>query len=128
MRVRPARAGTLAGSQTRLDDRPERPELPRQDTLIRPVTLPLAAVLTMLAAAVHAQTPPLGGVVAPPPPVLAPSAPASHAPAPIVGAPNAPQTTIIPGSPIPGTVYDNGNGTSTVVIPGGGSQVIPTPR
>lgn len=99
------------------------------DTLTRAVIFPLATLLTLGATPGHAQTPPLGGVAAPPPPVLAPAAgPAAHGTAPIVGAPNSPQTVVIPGSPIPGTVYDNGNGTSTVVIPGGGSQVIPTPR
>jgi hypothetical protein len=35
---------------------------------------------------------------------------------------------MIPGSAVPGTMLNNGNGTSTVIIPGGPSQVVPTPR
>ena len=58
--------------------------------------------------------------------VLVHVAPATHVSPPVM--PAAPRSIIIPGSAVPGTVYDNGNGTSTVVIPGGGSQVIPTPR
>lgn len=72
-----------------------------------------------------------------PPPVLAPPltppGPAStvttaRGPALVTGNPAAPRSVLIPGSPVPGTMFDNGNGTSTVVIPGGGSQVVPTPR
>jgi hypothetical protein len=35
---------------------------------------------------------------------------------------------MIPGSPIPGTVFNNGNGTSSIMIPGSASELVPTPR
>lgn len=94
------------------------------------VKLLVAATITlaMLPVIAVAQTP-LGGTIPPPPPVVAPpSGPAVSGSAPVTVAPAMPRSVVIPGSPVPGTLYDNGNGTSTVVVPGGGSQVIPTPR
>jgi len=35
---------------------------------------------------------------------------------------------MIPGSAVPGTVINNGNGTSSIMIPGSASEVVPTPR
>jgi len=76
-----------------------------------------------------AQSLPLGATLPPPPPVLAPSDAANpRGPNLVTGTPGARQTIVIPGSPVPGTLYDNGNGTTTVLVPGGASQVIPTPR
>jgi hypothetical protein len=99
------------------------------------VKLRLAALLlAMTPGTMAAQTPLPGGpgltgTIRTPPPVVAPPAgPASPGPPPVTGLPVAPRTIVIPGSPVPGTLYDNGNGTSTVVVPGGPSQVIPTPR
>jgi hypothetical protein len=34
----------------------------------------------------------------------------------------------IPGSAVPGTLINNGNGTSTIMVPGSPSEVVPTPR
>jgi hypothetical protein len=38
------------------------------------------------------------------------------------------ETTTIPGSPGQGLLMDNGNGTSTLLVPGGLPQVVGTPR
>jgi hypothetical protein len=38
------------------------------------------------------------------------------------------QTTTLPGRPGQGLLMDNGNGTSTLVVPGGVPQVVATPR
>jgi|SRR5271165_4240692 len=97
------------------------------------------AFAVLLPASAVAQVLPLGGTLAPPPPVVAPSGlaspglaplntPGSRSPALVTGTSAAPRTIVIPGSPVPGTLLDNGNGTSTVLVPGGASQVIPTPR
>ena len=92
----------------------------------------LSVTATMILAATNgaiAQTPLLGGTIPPPPPVVAPSSVTpSQGPALVTGTSGASQTIMIPGSPLPGTVFDNGNGTSTVIVPGGASQVVPTPR
>jgi hypothetical protein len=91
--------------------------------------LRIVAMLSIIGGVAEAQTPPLGGTLAPPPPVVAPSSiPNSRGLALMPATPSAPQTVVIPGLPVPGTVIDNGNGTSTLVIPGGGAQTIPTPR
>jgi hypothetical protein len=34
----------------------------------------------------------------------------------------------IPGSAVPGMLINNGNGTSSIAIPGAPSEVVPTPR
>jgi hypothetical protein len=62
-------------------------------------------------------------IVVPPTSILTPRGPAL-----ITGTPGGPQSVMIPGSPIPGMLLNNGNGTSTIMIPGGTSQVAPTPR
>ena len=93
------------------------------------LTVVAGLILAMTNVAGVAQTPLLGGTIPPPPPVVPPSnGTTSRGPALVTGAPGAPQTIMIPGSPVPGTVFDNGNGTSSVMVPGGGSQLIPTPR
>jgi hypothetical protein len=38
------------------------------------------------------------------------------------------ETTTLPGSAGTGFLENNGNGTSTLIVPGGPSQVVPTPR
>jgi hypothetical protein len=35
---------------------------------------------------------------------------------------------MIPGSPVPGMMMNNGNGTSTIMVPGSASEVVPTPK
>ena len=86
-----------------------------------------AMLLATTQGTVVAQTSLSSGAIRTPPPVVAPPARPSGPP-PVTGLPMGPQTIVIPGSPVPGTLYDNGNGTSTVVVPGGPSQVVPTPR
>lgn len=88
----------------------------------------------VLAIALAQLSPPTGGlvappVVAPPPPITAPSSvPTSRGAGLVSGAPNAPQSVMIPGSPVPGTMFNNGNGTSTIMVPGAAPEVVPTPR
>jgi len=38
------------------------------------------------------------------------------------------ETTTLPGSAAPGLIMNNGNGTSTLIVPGGTPQVFATPR
>jgi hypothetical protein len=100
----------------------------------------VAAIATLTTAGAAAQTPaPNGGFAPMLPPVASPNAPSGDiTPAPrtattsggsglVTGNGNNP-SVMIPGSAIPGTLYNNGNGTSTVIIPGAPSEVIPTPR
>jgi hypothetical protein len=95
------------------------------------------ALLAAMAGPAMAQIQPPGGApgfqspVAPPSPspVLAPSSVTTSRGAGLVtGSAGAPQTIMIPGSPIPGTVFNNGNGTSSIMIPGSASELVPTPR
>jgi len=69
-------------------------------------------------------------VISVPPPVPAP--PASVAtysgPGLVSGAAGFPRTIMIPGSAVPGTLFDNGNGTGTIMVPGAMPQVVPAPR
>jgi hypothetical protein len=37
-------------------------------------------------------------------------------------------TTTVPGSGAPGLLMNNGNGTSTLIVPGGAPEVVSTPR
>lgn len=46
----------------------------------------------------------------------------------ITGSVGSMETTTIPGSPGQGFLMDNGNGTSTLVVPGGLPQIVATPR
>ena len=46
----------------------------------------------------------------------------------VSGSTGSPQSVMIPGSPVPGMLLNNGNGTSTIMVPGGQSEVVPTPR
>jgi hypothetical protein len=38
------------------------------------------------------------------------------------------ETTTLPGNAVTGLLENNGNGTSTLIVPGGPPQVFPTPR
>jgi hypothetical protein len=98
------------------------------------IWLTMVSVLTAMAGPAVAQTSPLGPIGAAPPPVVAPSAMAtssvttSRGPGLVTGTAGSPQMIMIPGSAVPGMLLNNGNGTSTVMTPGGVSQVVPTPR
>jgi len=61
---------------------------------------------------------------APPPASVA----TPRGPAMVTGTVGAGQTIMIPGSAAPGMLMNNGNGTSTILIPGSVPQVVPTPR
>jgi hypothetical protein len=64
-----------------------------------------------------------------PPPILAPPAvTTSRGGGLVTGGTGSPQSVMIPGSPVPGMMLNNGNGTSTIMIPGGASETVPTPR
>jgi hypothetical protein len=93
--------------------------------------------IALLAAAigpVAAQMAPAGGSLTPPPPVVAP--PATQTPSIttsrgtglVTGNPGSPQMITLPGSAVPGMLINNGNGTSTIMVPGSPSEVVPTPR
>lgn len=98
------------------------------------------AFLVAVAGAARAQVTSPGGNLPAPPMVVAPpptSAPSivppsgvttSRGAALVTGNPGSPQMVIIPGSPVPGTMINNGNGTSTIMVPGSPSEVVPTPR
>jgi hypothetical protein len=97
-------------------------------------------ILGAIVGSAHAQVPPTGVGVAPPPLVLAPPATptpsiatapgvtTSRGPGLVTGSPGSPQIVTIPGSAVPGMLMNNGNGTSTIMVPGGPSEVVPTPR
>src|SRR4051794_25540644 len=98
-----------------------------------------AALVLPLTGPVLAQIPSPGGVpalapipVAPPAPLGTPmggsSVPTSGGPALVTGTAGAAQTIMVPGSPTGGWLMNNGNGTSTLVVPGGVPQLVPTPR
>jgi hypothetical protein len=38
------------------------------------------------------------------------------------------RSVIVPGSAMPGLLMNNGNGTSSLMVPGAPSQLVPTPR
>jgi hypothetical protein len=52
----------------------------------------------------------------------------SRGPAFITGSVGSMQTTTLPGSAAQGLLMNNGNGTSTLIVPGGLPQVVATPR
>jgi hypothetical protein len=96
--------------------------------------------LAALTGSAGAQVPPIGGTMPSPPAVVAP--PATPTPSIttrpgvstsrgvglVTGSPGSPQMVTIPGSAVPGTLINNGNGTSTIMVPGSASEVVPTPR
>jgi hypothetical protein len=96
--------------------------------------------LAVLSGSAQAQVPPAGGTVTAPPPIVAPPATATPniATAPgittsrgaglLTGTPGSPQMVTIPGSAVPGMLINNGNGTSSIMVPGGPSELVPTPR
>jgi hypothetical protein len=87
------------------------------------------AMLSLMAGTSAAQTSPPGTATTPPPPVRPPSsATTSRGPGLVSGAAGSPQTILVPGYPIPGMLLNNGNGSSTVMVPGNVPQVILTPR
>jgi len=98
------------------------------------------AFLVAVAGTAPAQVPPTGGTMASPPPVVAPPATpspgiaatpgvtTSHGAGLVTGNPGSPQMVTIPGSAVPGTMINNGNGTSTIMVPGSPSEVVPSPR
>jgi hypothetical protein len=93
----------------------------------------LSVGLTMLWGAAVAQAPaaPLAAPsVAPLAQPIVPSSTVttSRGPAVVTGSPGQEQSVMIPGSAVPGTLMNNGNGTSTVIVPGSIPQVVPTPR
>jgi len=101
-----------------------------------------AALVFAMAGPVLAQTLSPGGLpaIAPVPvaPVAPPaplgtwmggsSVPTSGGPALVTGTSGAAQTIMVPGSPTGGWLMNNGNGTSTLVVPGSVPQLVPTPR
>jgi hypothetical protein len=98
------------------------------------------AFLAALTGSAGAQAPPIGGTMASPPAVVAPPATptpsitttpgvsTSRGAGLVAGNPGSPQMVTIPGSAVPGTLINNGNGTSTIMVPGSASEVVPTPR
>jgi hypothetical protein len=52
----------------------------------------------------------------------------SRGPAFITGSIGSMQTTTLPGGAAQGLLMNNGNGTSTLIVPGGVPQVVATPR
>jgi hypothetical protein len=64
-----------------------------------------------------------------PPPIMAPSSIGTSRGSGLVsGTAGSPRSVMIPGSPVPGMLLDNGNGTSSIMVPGSTTQVVPTPR
>jgi hypothetical protein len=53
---------------------------------------------------------------------------ASRGPGLVTGTAGSPESVVMPGSPVNGTLMNNGNGTSTMMVPGQTSGVVPTPR
>jgi hypothetical protein len=103
----------------------------------------LSLVIPFLAALTGptvAQLPPLGATMPNAPSVVAPAATptpgvmitpgvtTSRGAGLVTGNPGSPQMVTIPGSAVPGTLINNGNGTSTIMVPGSPSEVVPTPR
>jgi hypothetical protein len=81
-------------------------------------------LLALVPSIALAQTPSGPERIAPPPSGVA----TSNGPGMVTG-PAAPMRPVmIPGPGPAGTLIDNGNGTSTIMVPGGPSQVVPTPR
>jgi hypothetical protein len=90
-------------------------------------TARLAAVMLSLMPATRvAQVLPPGTATTTPPPPS--SAATSRGPGLVSGAAGSPQTILVPGYPIPGMLLNNGNGSSTVMVPGSVPRVILTPR
>jgi hypothetical protein len=97
-----------------------------------------ALVFAALTGASLAQVQPPGGGLQPPVTTLplspvpniatTPGVASSHGSGLVTGSPGGPQSVTLPGSAVPGTLINNGNGTSTIMIPGSPSEVVPTPR
>lgn len=96
-----------------------------------------ATVLAALAGPAIAQVPPAGGAPgfqapvqtpSPSPVVAPPSVTTPRGSGLVTGSPGGPQMIMIPGSPVPGMMMNNGNGTSTIMVPGSASEVVPTPK
>jgi hypothetical protein len=99
--------------------------------------LVIAILLAATAGGAKAQVSPTPGLAPPPtpppalaqPPLTAPSgATTTRGPGLLSAGAGSTQSIMIPGSPVPGTVFDNGNGSSTMMVPGSVPQVIITPR
>ena len=52
----------------------------------------------------------------------------SRGPGLVTGTPGSPGSVMVPGSPVNGALMNNGNGTSTMMVPGQPSGVVPTPK
>jgi hypothetical protein len=59
-------------------------------------------------------------------PWTATSVPTSSGPG--LATPGSPAGVMVPGSPVNGTLMNNGNGTSSMTVPGQPSGVVPTPK
>jgi hypothetical protein len=46
----------------------------------------------------------------------------------VSGSAGSTQSVMVPGSPVNGTLMNNGNGTSSMMVPGQASQTVPAPR
>jgi len=77
--------------------------------------LAAAMVLMMTAMAGHAQPPPAS--------VMTPRGEGL-----VTGSGVATESVMIPGSPVNGTLMSNGNGTSSMTVPGQLPTTVPTPR
>ena len=80
-------------------------------------------VLAMPATAAFAQT-----NTTPASPTAPTGVPTAHGTGLVTGTSGTSQTIMIPGSAVGGWVVPNGNGTSTIMIPGAPPQVVPMPR
>jgi hypothetical protein len=76
-----------------------------------------AGLLAMHGASVGSEEPTVGQ------PVFTPSGPVV-----VTGNLGSVETTTLPGSAGTGFLENNGNGVSTLIVPGGPPQVVPTPR
>ena len=91
--------------------------------------LTAAMAYAMMTGIAFAQTAAPGGVTAPQAiGVVGSSVNTSRGPALVTGTTGSSQTIMIPGSAVGGWVTSNGNGTSTVMVPGGLPQVVLAPR
>jgi len=92
-------------------------------------------MMTAIAGSAFAQLSPPGAapgfqapMMAPPPVTAPPSIATSRGSGLVSGTAGSPRSVMIPGSPVPGMLMDNGNGTSSIMVPGATTQVVPTPR
>jgi hypothetical protein len=88
------------------------------------IAVPALAQLSPPGAAPGFQAP----ITAPPPITPPASIGTSRGSGLVSGSAGSPRSVMIPGSPVPGMLLDNGNGTSSIMVPGGTTQVVPTPR